>query len=488
MTRAATLKQIPQVPLSDSPALNDFLGAVKQCLEVYQGNIGDGSDVIPRKELPDFENQNADWESTYGGNEVYNKPVLGTAASRDAEDIMTDGAKLPDGHAIKTYGDENWGTGELDNFRIGDETIEGSLWNIIGLDNDNEKNLTIYDLVNKMPWISAYRHGGVFLYYDGNRRFETTIDGITITGDLNVTGGWSIDDFLIGTYTIEANPWNAIKVNGERNFVIWNDQEDETYLSCYRNAGVFLYYNGVRILETATEGIKLSNSDQSIVATIGPQTIEAATWQGFNIAGAANFCVYDADNSNSMIGAYRGEGIFLYYNGTKKFETSNTGIAVVGSIVVSGNVDGKDISSFGTAVSRNAEDSMTDGANLPDGAAVKAYGDANWGVGAALQNVVEDTTPELGGNLYTNAFEIVFNNAKFLLFKDVGGSNRYGIGLTAGDDWQIARDADTVSIGYNCTGSANPVMIRVNSTNDKNIQAGAADSGGSGYRMLRIAN
>ena len=33
---------------------------------------------------------------------------LGSAATRDAEDTMTDGAKLPDGAAIKTYGDSNW--------------------------------------------------------------------------------------------------------------------------------------------------------------------------------------------------------------------------------------------------------------------------------------------------------------------------------------------------------------------------------------------
>ena len=34
-----------------------------------------------------------------------------SAALRDAEDAMTDGANLPDGHAIKTYGDANWGGG-----------------------------------------------------------------------------------------------------------------------------------------------------------------------------------------------------------------------------------------------------------------------------------------------------------------------------------------------------------------------------------------
>jgi hypothetical protein len=34
---------------------------------------------------------------------------LGTAATRDAEDVMTNGSNLPDGAAVKTYGDANWG-------------------------------------------------------------------------------------------------------------------------------------------------------------------------------------------------------------------------------------------------------------------------------------------------------------------------------------------------------------------------------------------
>ena len=33
---------------------------------------------------------------------------------------------------------------------------------------------------------------------------------------------------------------------------------------------------------------------------------------------------------------------------------------------------------LGTAAERAAEDTLTDGSNLPDGAAIKAYGDSNW--------------------------------------------------------------------------------------------------------------
>jgi hypothetical protein len=61
--------------------------------------------------------------------------------------------------------------------------------------------------------------------------------------------------------------------------------------------------------------------------------------------------------------------------------------------------------SLGTAADRDAEDTLTNGANLPDGAAIIAYGNANWG-GSGLDNVVEDTTPQLGGNLDANGNHI----------------------------------------------------------------------------------
>lgn len=54
-----------------------------------------------------------------------------------------------------------------------------------------------------------------------------------------------------------------------------------------------------------------------------------------------------------------------------------------------------------------------------------------------------------------------------------------------------------ILVGYACanyinlgqsSGSSNPIRIRVGGVNDKTIQVGAVDSGGAGYRMLRVGN
>ena len=65
-------------------------------------------------------------------------------------------------------------------------------------------------------------------------------------------------------------------------------------------------------------------------------------------------------------------------------------------------------SSLGTASTRNAEDILTNGSNLPDGAAIITYGDANW---ADATELADDTSPVLGGDL---------NFAGSLVYDDTG--------------------------------------------------------------------
>jgi len=44
-----------------------------------------------------------------------------------------------------------------------------------------------------------------------------------------------------------------------------------------------------------------------------------------------------------------------------------------------------------------------------------------------------------------------------------------------------------IQIGYGATGD-NPIALRVGGVNGKTIEVGDVDSGGTGYRMLRVTN
>ena len=61
---------------------------------------------------------------------------------------------------------------------------------------------------------------------------------------------------------------------------------------------------------------------------------------------------------------------------------------------------------LGSAATRAAEDTLTAGANLPDGAAVKAYGDSNWGSGGNADTVTVDAT-----TADTTCFVAIFESA-----------------------------------------------------------------------------
>ena len=101
-------------------------------------------------------------------------------------------------------------------------------------------------------------------------------------------------------------------------------------------------------------------------------------------------------NFKSSIKAIPNSAVELYHNNVKKFETQSTGVSVTGDIAVSGNVDGRDVSADGTKL---------------DGIASSATANPN-----AIDNLVEDTTPQLGGNLDTNSNHILFDTSHYLIW------------------------------------------------------------------------
>ena len=98
---------------------------------------------------------------------------------------------------------------------------------------------------------------------------------------------------------------------------------------------------------------------------------------GLNITGnGGNISLYDTSNSEYMVRANIGTDVELYYAGDEKLSTTSTGVEVTGNIVVSGNVDGVDVAQLKT----DFDNSITE--------------------------VVDDTTPQLGGNLDVNGNDI----------------------------------------------------------------------------------
>jgi hypothetical protein len=131
-----------------------------------------------------------------------------------------------------------------------------------------------------------------------------------------------------------------------------------------------------------------------------------------------------AEGDGGVINVASGE-LTIQRAGSAKFATSSSGVDVTGDIAVSGTVDGRDVATDGLKLDGiEASADVTDTANVTDAGAlmdsevtnldqVKAFDSSDYATAAqgstadsALQNVVEDTTPQLGGDLDLNGNNI----------------------------------------------------------------------------------
>ena len=148
-------------------------------------------------------------------------------------------------------------------------------------------------------YLTCNENGSVQIYYNNTEKFATSSAGATVLGNLTVTGtitgvGGSYLPLAGGTMT-----GNTIHNDGVKSFY-------------GTGSDLQIYHDG-------------SNSYVSDVGT------------GDLRLSANNLRMQNADNSANYIKANNGSNVELYYNNSKKFETSNTGVTVTGDIAMNNN-------------------------------------------------------------------------------------------------------------------------------------------------------
>ena len=190
--------------------------------------------------------------------------------------------------------------------------------------------------------------------------------------------------------------------------------------------------------------------------------------------------------SEEMAAFYTDGAVELYYDNSKKFETTSTGITVTGSIVKSGGTSsqylmadgsvttssggggssGIEIENNGTSVGTgitaiNFSTNVT--ATASGGiATVTASGG---GGGGGISNVVEDATPQLGGTLDTNG--------NLIQFGDSSGATDDRLQFGASQDLEIYHDGSNSIINDNGTGNlklvSNGTAVQIENSDGENI-------------------
>ncbi len=161
-------------------------------------------------------------------------------------------------------------------------------------------NIIIQSSINKNAIICG-DSDSVELYFNAAKKFETLTDGAKVTGNLEVTGtitgaGGSFLPLIGGTMTGNT---------------IHNDNVKSVYGTS--SDGLQIYHNG-------------SNSFISDTGT------------GLLVLSTNTLQVYNAAVSEFMITATENGSVDLYYDNSKKFETTSTGISVTGNGAFTGSV------------------------------------------------------------------------------------------------------------------------------------------------------
>jgi hypothetical protein len=206
-------------------------------------------------------------------------------------------------------------------------------------------NLQINNAANNEAMINAAENGSVELYYDNSKKIETTSDGVTVTGDINVGAG---------EYYASDN--GKIRLGSSQDLEIYHDATDswvknwtgklnltatssESGIIINPNGAVELYYDSVLQTKTTSTGLHLADSKRIDFGTDSDLKIYHDNSHAYvtNSTGYLkfrldNYSFENADGSELYAQFLHDGEATLYYDGSKKFETTSGGCMVTGQL------------------------------------------------------------------------------------------------------------------------------------------------------------
>tara|TARA_S200000501_G_scaffold285961_1_gene270299 strand:+ start:554 stop:3073 length:2520 start_codon:yes stop_codon:yes gene_type:complete len=291
------------------------------------------------------------------------------------------------------------------------------------IENDAMDNFSVKTNYSEQA-ILATKNGSVALYHDGgNKKIETSSTGVTVTGTLSATSYSGDGSGLTGItgsgsgVVVQhdgSNVGTAGTINFSTNLDVTAIHAGIVTVTATGGGGGIAGINTVGLSSFSSVGVA-----KSITFNHSPENyINHIPTFGIEIVSGGNGEVisYSADNhyllSGNSMESYahfnKDAQVELYFNNNLKFETNNTGAVITGvcsatSYTGSGvNLTNLTGASSGTYGNASAVPVITvDGNGRITGISTIA------GSGSGITNVVEDTSPQLGGNLDVNGKDIV---------------------------------------------------------------------------------
>jgi len=268
-------------------------------------------------------------------------------------------------------------------------------------------SVLIKNEINNEVGFSFTEDGTVELHYNDSKKIETTNDGTVTTGIATATGGLAInadsknltigagEDLKLyhnGTNSVITNATGDLYINNNADTIIKpaNDlfikpQDGENGLSVIGNGAVEAYYDNVKKFETTNDGvvitgittsdglrmgdderIKLGNSEDLSIYHHTSHDSYVSNATGFLSLRSTEDVRLMSDSNEFMVKAIVDGAVEVYYDNSKKWETTNDGTVTTGIATVTQglNTDGLLSEKFNTTAGKLSDNTNID---LEDG-------------------------------------------------------------------------------------------------------------------------
>tara|TARA_R100001086_G_scaffold160812_1_gene86509 strand:- start:811 stop:3483 length:2673 start_codon:yes stop_codon:yes gene_type:complete len=232
----------------------------------------------------------------------------------------------------------------------------------------------------------AVPDGAVELYHDNSKKFETTSTGVTVTGKTTITDDLSGGDNVVlrlgnatggdlqiyhdGSHSyVEDVGTGDLRLKGST--IRFRSTTSESMIGAFQNGAVEIYYDNSKKLETTSSGVSVSgdlnvgtfrvSSSSGNVFMADSDQLRLGTGEDFKLyhdgnnhiktssgylsVEVANNTLFLDANETRMRSADEGEilakfidngAVDLYYDNSKKFNTTSGGVDITGTMMADG--------------------------------------------------------------------------------------------------------------------------------------------------------
>ena len=209
------------------------------------------------------------------------------------------------------------------------------------------------------------RGGAVELYYDNSKKLETTNNGILLGGSIYANDNTKLilgtgEDLKIyhdesDSYISQTGSGNLIiQGNGTNNIAI-RGKSGEEGINVVPDGAVELYYDNVLLFSTKNYGATVKrpsggatvfevigcegqNAEINMASDDGDDNADAWKLKAAHVGNAFTIESYSSGAYQSVLKATDARTIELHYQGSKKLETTSSGITVTGSVTETSDV------------------------------------------------------------------------------------------------------------------------------------------------------